>query len=142
MKTENTPENKAAFFAQYWAQQICEYRFVMNAFDFVKTDTLIKSGTPIDNWSLYLTPLSSITDEDAVEVDKICRFSYSKFPEFIGKEIRNWLIFNGTGLGNTSHKWDFLKAADYLRSRGYLIQWRDLTPDQLISYGWVKVKMI
>ena len=89
---------------------------------------------------LELTPLHLITEEDAWDVNEMTKFNHSRGKEFIRNEIRNWLIFNGTGLGNTSHKWDFTRVVDYLRSKGYLLPFRGYTAGQILEMGWAKIK--
>lgn len=122
--TENTLENKLQFFAQYYGQEVAvihglltptltKTRIDSSYRDYLKLPTLLSIQY------LELTPLSSITDEDV----KAAGFA----------NIRHFNLSRGS--------WKFIAfESDILRSRGYLIQWRDLTPDQLISYGWVKVK--
>jgi len=69
---ENTLKNKAKFFAQYWSSNVAEYDFKKSDYDFVCVKTLLKSTEEIDNWCLYLAPLSMISDEDAIEVASLC----------------------------------------------------------------------
>ena len=66
MKTQNTLENKAKFFAQYWEQHVLYF-----SSDFLrKIDNLTLDSIENDDY-LELKPLSQISDEDAIEVSKI-----------------------------------------------------------------------
>jgi hypothetical protein len=63
MKAEINNENKSKFFALYWGQSIGFVKNDMNGWEVGKCNF-------ID--SIELKPLSSISDEDAIEVAKIC----------------------------------------------------------------------
>lgn len=177
--TENTPSNKAQFFATYWLQFNEDNHGSKNIWNGL---------SDISGCRLLLAPLSSITDEDAVEVTKLIlqqsdKYLFSverirkktisvKYPFMVVKALPNdrknnemnrlvkfslnefrFSFVKAITVHNTTSKWietwesnifpeSISCVIDYLRSRGYLIQWRDLTPDQLVSYGWVKVKTI
>ena len=61
MKTENTLENKAKFFAQYWGQYVLYFTS-----DFLrKIDNLTLDSVENDDY-LELKPLSQISDEDVI----------------------------------------------------------------------------
>jgi hypothetical protein len=67
---EKTLENKAKFFAQYWAQKVLRYSF--------QTDDIKPLNNVSDNFVmalkdafLELKPLSQITREEAIEIAKI-----------------------------------------------------------------------
>src|SRR5690554_3592780 len=69
MKLENTLENKARFFALYWGQKIQSYKLTYSW----------KRNVEVNGSSmgfLTLTPLSLITDEDALELSKIANKIY------------------------------------------------------------------
>lgn len=69
---ENTIENKARFFAQYWGQEIFRYVDKLNK---LESDVLRNIGHDYNKLNtsgfLELKNLSDITDEDAIEVAKI-----------------------------------------------------------------------
>ena len=120
MKLENTLENKAKFFAQYWRQDLlCRVIFGKNKNEIIMHNTPcsnLKLGEIIDSY-LELKPLSHISDEDAIK------------------------------LGFTNAR-DFLAVADiyhiyhvdYLRSKGYALPYMYLSVEDLVEYGWVKLK--
>jgi len=61
---ENTHENKSKFFAQYWGQEINDYR--LSRYSTRRNEKVSGSSMGF----LNLKPLSSITDEDALEIAK------------------------------------------------------------------------
>ena len=67
MKTQNTLENKAKFFVQYWGQHVLYFTS-----DFLrKIDNLTLDSVENDDY-LELKPLSQISDEDINFVAKVC----------------------------------------------------------------------
>lgn len=161
---ENTLENKAKFFCQYWMQNIVQDG--LNSTDLCTVNFAISEDIYKEGW-LLLKPLSSISDEDAIEVAKIA-LGHQKFTQQIrisetsdrskGFGFSFWL--NGESeyqidLGNfynpklfclnrstspSEYLHNVLKISDYLRSRGYALPWMGLSVEQLISYGWIKLK--
>lgn len=100
-----------------------------NLIDYPKTDTF-----RVDRCQLILTPLSKISDEDAVEVGKA--FGLKKmdghYYEWIGKAIitHHFTMYSpwddsildtasNRGLVTNIHSRNYLKLVDYLRSKGY-----------------------
>ena len=124
MKTENTLENKAKFFAQYWGQHVLYF-----SSDFLrKIDNLTLDSVENDDY-LELKPLSQISDEDAIKISK-------EFPNF-KSDIRNSVkeLFQEFDVLELS-----METGDYLRSKGYALPWMDLSVEDLVEYGWVKLK--
>ena len=140
---ENNLENKSKFFSQYWGQQC----FVEPSFNDYTTALM---GVDLDSLSdgyLFLTPLSKITDEDAIEVANVVfnglQPSYAKI---IGLEIM-FYHFKGTKQSGiqindkieidtmTTH--NMIVVYQYLQSKGYALPFHDLSVDDLVGYGWV-----
>ena len=124
MKTQNTLENKARFFAQYWGQYVLYFTS-----DFLrKIDNLTLDSVEDDDF-LELKPLSHISDEDAIEISK-------EYPAF-GSDIRNSVkeLFQEFDVLELS-----IKTVDYLRSKGYALPYMHLSVENLIEYGWIKLK--
>jgi len=123
----NTSENKAKFFAQYWGQNVLHRKDG----SYVSVCFL----NPIKDRYLFLKPLSSITDEDAIEVGRIV------FPNLTDTQ----LILVKDGVVNIfSSGWNIdglrmLKIFDYLRWEGYALPWMGLSVGKQIEYGWVKL---
>lgn len=111
---ENTLENKAAFFAQYWGMNILRFSPDPNYLRKVSAMTI---RCPED-FVAILTPLSQITDEDIDVID----MPYISIKDHLFNDIISQF------------------EADYLRSKGYAVPWRDLSVDDLVKFGWVKLK--
>lgn len=157
MKTQNTLENKARFFAQYFGQHVLYFTS-----DFLrKIDYLTIVGIENDDY-LELKPLSQISDEDAIEVaklvspmlfegrgkngghyiDKSETWWYSV--KHNGKTLMvdidlNGYVFEYDGVDEYKRPSRSLIGTDYLRSKGYALPWMDLSVEDLIEYGWIKL---
>lgn len=137
MKTENTPEEKAKFFAQYWGQ-------FLKTSDNHKTKGL--KPLEIDSHSiqyvdehsfLELTPLKNISDEDAIEVGYILlkRGRDYKKDIFCKQDAYAWIR---NGMMPTLNPSQCVLAIDFIRSKSYLLPYKDLSTEDLIAYGWAK----
>ena len=171
---ENTLENKAKFFAQYWGQEV-----------------MVLDGLPstVDSWfdgsnvkvfHLLLKPLSSITDEDIIHVAMLAHqrpdlnFKVKRNKDIIYAEtefdkvgIRYFisiLLKYGTvcakicfsktkteeykqstvNIGQISissaRPVPYIAIVDYLRDKGYALQFNGLSVECQVEYGWVKLK--
>ena len=120
MKTQNTLENKAKFFAQYWGQKCGKNKYC---------NLSVNKSNILNITHLELKPLSQISDEDAVEISKF-------YPSF-GSDIRN-------AVKELFQEWNVLELSietgDFLRSKGYALPYMDLSVEDLVEYGWVKLK--
>lgn len=139
-------EDREAFYMQYFEQ------FVLTAIDrdinkigcgvSIYNMSLLLDGTFSDHY-LELKPLSAITDEDAIEVAKLIGIDnsimlYQKKIDY----VKNWLVdrnLNTTHVGGDSPL-RILSIMDFLRSRGYLLPFRQYTTQQLLDMGWAKLK--
>ena len=136
MKLENTLENKAKFFAQYWGQYVLYFTS-----DFLrKIDNLTLDSVENDDY-LELKPLSQISDEDAIEVSKIFGLGHlsGAIKELILSIFRTSINDSGTTSSTNGIK-NWLHVFDYLRSKGYALPYMDLSVEDLVEYGWVKLK--
>src|SRR5690554_619564 len=110
MKTENNLENKAAFFAQYFYQNIQRFHTWTNSMTVTELDGVEYRGHGVnpscinENMYLELTPLSQISDEDIDVID----LPYISIKDHLLNDIISQY------------------EADYLRSKGYAVPWRDL----------------
>ena len=148
MKTENTLEDKAKFFAQYWGQivykdvtQLRHEPFKINELE----------SYFVSNGYLELTPLSQITDEDAIELMRL-KIESKGIVDIETIEIENKTLDGYTFIVKYKN-WDDervgfvfnghtnpLSFYDYLRSKGYALHYMDLSVEDLVEYGWVKLK--
>ena len=159
MKTQNTLENKARFFAQYWGQLVCK-----SIGDFQKTNIHTwHINFQKEEYYLELKPLSQISDDDAINVAKLV--SPMLFEgrgknggHYIDKSEIWWYSVKHDGktlmvdidLDGYVFEYDevdeykrpsrSLIGTDYLRSKGYALPYMDLSVEDLIDYGWVKLK--
>ncbi len=130
---ENTIHNKEKFFAQYWGQEVAiqnegggtGFRYDINE----ATITDIKSDY------LLLTPLSMISDEDALQVGMLHDVPHLKNTLIIGKAIIHWLNVNSKSRDLN------IEIIDFLRSKGYALPFMGLSVEQQIEYGWVKLTL-
>lgn len=135
---ENTIEQKQRFIAQYfgtpaiWRSTECgQEELVWDKKNFFQID---------ETDYLELKPLSAISDEDAIKVARMFIKSEETKDELLycGR-IFTTCMFDSedreTGLYNKH-----CQAVDYLRSKGYALPYQNLSVEQQISYGWVKLK--
>lgn len=140
---ENTLENKAKFFAQYWGQNVltrphCGGKKWILGDEVSIQSALSKQGYDYQ-YFLELKPLSSITDEDLEKIS-------FNFPEgtkdiefdFLPDNYKfHWKAKKGI---KVKEGFLALKDFDYLRSKGYALPWLGLSVEKQIAYGWVKLK--
>lgn len=123
MKAEINSENKAKFFAMYWGQNVFEWDYPKHS---TRPDLIQPVAGFIENYIecgwLKLKPLSSISDEDASFVCSHHRIVSSD---------NKWSVNSGIILDGFT--------TDFLRSRGYAVDWLGLSVDELIEAGWVKI---
>ncbi len=141
---DNTLENKAKFFALYWGQRV---EMLIESYGINATLWLVNPKDIGINSFLELKPLSSISDEDAIEVTKILKYKEDDyFVKNFGFEAFEYLKdeINESKHGFLGHVVNessrVVAAADYLRSQGYAIPWNELSVEKLVEYGWVKLK--
>lgn len=127
---ENTLENKAKFFAQYWGQKV----FKIQA-EFCPATQQVNPqfiGKFLDEKSiLELNPLSLITDEDVLIVSGLV--GYRNVITDMRKK-RELIKFTKEAIN--SHILVY-KVVDYLRSKGYALPYMGLMIEKQIEYGWV-----
>lgn len=115
---------KAQYFAQYYGQK------VYMQIDQTQLQPIeVNSFTLMElNNYLILTPLLAITDEDAIEVERILQ----------GNPDYDKAIYN---IKRYPHIYAITSAeiTDFLRSKGYALPWRDKSVEQLIELGWLKL---
>lgn len=134
MKVEITPENKAKFFAQYWGQRVFTNQlFILGGYDIDQID----DGYDNKNY-LCLISLENIKTEHIIELSKLYFQS-----AFDSKIIGNQIIisyYEGDNISEWVINIDFDRIAiDYLRSKGYAVDWMGLTVEEMIEAGWIKL---
>lgn len=133
---ENTIENKVKFFVQYWGQDCLTLFGESGAFG-VKNCRVqgnhLSSITPYD--FLILKSLADFSDEDA--------YHMAVFVGDLGdQDNKDTLTRHGKEIVHYDVVLRTIRSihADFLRSRGYLIPFNNLTPDQILEYGWAKIR--
>jgi hypothetical protein len=113
-----TNEEKQAFYAQYWGQNVAKYRQV-------KLNYLINDVNISVTGFLELRTIEMLTD------DEINVMQGRSVEHKISTDLRSFVI-------NDSFR--LTVNADYLRSIGVLVGFRNFTPEMLIAEGVVKIK--
>lgn len=170
---ENNNENKAKFFAQYWGQKILvttkqpELRWINNHCNKLS-----------ERDCLELKPLSSITDEDAIEVARIvyerpaAKFDIDRREDIMhltnvdNVQIRRHVCINykyatlncNVTIPDSENKPQhfkhnigeidlsarnviaYIRVIDFLRGKGYAAPFSDLSVEELVNRGWIKLK--
>lgn len=137
---KNTVENKAKFFAQYFGQNVLCYFFRDGVYEKERVEVDYPILECIDNYKdakLELKPLSQISDEEKTILEEsIIGFidSFYFVEQFCYANIKS-SIYGGlnTIKLNNYH-------VDYLRSKGYILPWNGITVEEMVEFGWVKLK--
>lgn len=143
MKAEINLENKAMFFAIYWGQNV--YRktevitFESTVFGFISDEGCAKTGY------ILLKPLLKISDEDSIQV-----FDYifggreanknksRKEKITFGKEWAScYAKFFNYGSGHFGYETG--NVIDLLRSKSYALPFMNLSVEEMIGSGWIKL---
>lgn len=163
---ENTIENKAKFFAQYYGQEIMRWE---QWYDTAENSRVgfapMQSKTGVDKgWYLELTSLSDITDEDAMDLIKIygtegdkgynlkinrqkglgVGFCFNRY----GYLMSFMLLDNGGCINNYYERYPEhqhfsvleVEGIDLLRSCGYALPWMGVSVEEQIKRGWIRLK--
>lgn len=127
-------DQKAKFFAQYWG---CNVLYV-GGVGFQRVG-FGRWNLRHPDFFIELTPLSQISDEDAIEVAKILdpmqeHGDYRQVLEYIDEFdmlLSDQIERNGAIV---------LNVFDYLRSKGYALPWLGISVEEQIKLGWIKLK--
>ena len=146
-----TTIEKAKFFALYYGQEILMYNNSKGEKFWEKQIYPIDAKNlqcDLSIMHLLLKPLSSISEEDAIEVAKH-EFSFFKecggFNLKVIREVSKVSVAAVSEDGktclakievNNEYKLNY-RGIDFLRSRGYALPWMNYSVEQLVSMGWV-----
>ena len=124
----NTIENKSKFFAQYWGQKV--------GVSWIETGSIeTKKCLSQDASWLELKPLSSITDEDAIEIAKIFRWENGVLEAQVKTFLSQYMDYHNSNISSIENFY----LCDYLRSKGYALPWLGISVEDQIEYGWIKL---
>ncbi|MCT4024378.1 hypothetical protein HZP91_15305 [Elizabethkingia anophelis] len=111
---ENNLENKAMFFAQYWGQKIMIWG-ESELFPPQKVGVSYMTKYGVSNRKLELKNIDDITDKEA---------------EMLGFDNAAHFFSSGS----------VYSMKDELRRLGFAVEWSEWSVDELINFGWVKLK--
>lgn len=132
MTPENTIENKRRFFGLYMNQGKKHVSKPHNHW--------VSLGRPdfVEDCTLELRIVESLTDEEAIA------FAYLIFPEQPSSNLQSKELADSIREEYFNEMLDphFIPAIglDYLRSIGIALPWMGLSVEEIIGYGWVKIK--
>lgn len=130
---ENTLDNKAKFFAQYWGVKCMDF-----GSEIVTVTHICLNRTNVRERILELKSLSDITDEDAIEVGRLQDWQNENLPSY-NRDPEKFLIRQAKhDLTNLYSL--VIETIDYLRSKGYALPYNGLSVEKQIEYGWIKLK--
>jgi len=155
---ENIIKNKVKLSSLYYNQK----GWGKKKWDNFNSEEAIKNDgefldTIDDNDFIFLKPLSSITDEDAVKVAKILHPNVKEWQKPYRERGNTWVdadddseyylcfseeLFETQGNSFITYG-EFLKvlsATDYLRSKGYALPFMNLSVEKQLEYGWIKLE--
>ena len=119
---KNTIENKQRFFDAYSGQKIFRYSWNEELYTnrYLDQDKLHK-------YTAELNSLSEISDDHLLWLGK----NYNADLDYCKDLVRRYL----------SIPWLInYEVSDYLRSKGYLLPFMDLTIEKILEYGWAVLK--
>jgi len=130
---ENTLENKKKLFAQYWGQRVFNNGLMGDntVWDFTGSNHDDVDGGDFT----ILKTLSSITDEDAIQIARIIT------RKKLQSDIQFWINDVKKELETTAPigVWR-IEVFQYLQSKGYALPFMGLSVDKMVEYGWIKLK--
>lgn len=132
MKAEINNKNKVKFFALYWAQKVFVNPLLGD--EPVRNTYLFTEDEPedISYEYLQLKPLSSISDEDAIEL------GYSTCDDPLNSNYG--MSASGCFFDDWTQREEMLMSdSDYLRSKGYALPWMGLSVEEMVEAGWIKL---
>lgn len=140
---ENTLDNKAKFFAQYWDNQT-EQNSHDGGYYPSNVDAIELSKDWIDSSTLILKKISLITDDDAIEVAQLA-ISFKEAKVITTKDCGNKLVMDEHSVFNqfcinSETVLTNVFVYQLLASKGYALPYMGLSVETLVEYGWVKIK--
>lgn len=145
MEILNTPENKAAFMAQYYGQKVAKYPHLSAIYNLNHTN--LKNIVYQTDAFLQLRSLSSITDDEAIEVLNFMGFNSANDGNLARATILALFVISS----NDMIKYELIvkqmlfdfgdisSTVEKIRSMGFAYKWRGLSVEQQITYGWISL---
>jgi len=134
---KNILENKTKFFAQYWGQEVLTLGTNDN-YPIIKSwiSCLMEDSEANGDYKqlLKLKPISSITDEDALQLSEF--IGYRRAMKFDMRKKAKMIVLAKEYLEKYA---PVISAGDYLRSKGYALPYMGLSVEKQVEYGWIKL---
>lgn len=137
--TNEESKEKEQFFAQYWGLEVLVDTIGKKSSN---TQILNKGTFPysrdIQEYYLRLKPLSEITDEDALGVANIFKWNHYSDESKINQVktyLSQYLDYHNSNISSIEN----MLLLDFLRSKGYAVQWKQYSVQNLIDKGWVEL---
>ncbi len=128
-------EVKTCFMSLYYVQNIARYGTYEESGYHNVSPNIANS----DCEYLELKRLSEISDEDAIEVARILDLNHLH-PETTRMGLVKTILRHMDV--ETKGKYLWLQVFDFLRSKGYLISFREYSESDILSFGWAKYSEI
>lgn len=132
MMSSQNVQMKSRFFSLYWGQKIIK---VDDRDDLVNPYVahLTNDGRYTTlNTTIHLRPLTSISDEDAINVATMIVGDRFENPKLIGQAYAFWLNKDP----NYNLDW---KVVEYFRKKGYACPFEGLSVEEMEQLGWIKL---
>lgn len=154
---QNTQENKARFYALHWGQYVIvdpKNTYIRISSGVFEVERIFRVGADynyiyphIKDGYLELTPLSQISDEDAIICAKLI-YKYDDTPSgkiasersHTAENGKDYVIESIQDSDGVFHSVVSFEVVDFLRSRGYALPWMGTSVETFIEWGWVKLK--
>lgn len=136
MKQEPNNELKAKFFSQYWGQEVLFYNWNEKMYPVGSN----LSDDDIERYTIILKPLSSISDEDAIEVVRLSGINDDGYYDEFFKAIKGQnrfatYFFNARPL----FMHESIRIYQFLISKGYALEWMGYSVEEQIEAGWIRL---
>lgn len=137
MKAELDNYNLHTFSAQYYGQNVLVFNYdesYLHQVENVHWEEILLG----EKAYLLLKSISNITEEHLLVCyhthSAIIAYDYTMDFKDALTCAKHW--FNHGGIDDLEK---FTLLTDYLRSEGYAVRWRDLSVDEMIEGGWIKL---
>lgn len=144
MKTENIIENRDRFFALYWGTEtFCggDNHMITNVDPYAVSDTSYPEPHLRLKSILHATQgiLLYLASHDGKNLDNVVKCEVLSLERHNNKEYLNLKLHCINGYHSYIHTLSSSQCVDFLRYNGYAVGWLDLSVEDLVDYGWIKI---
>lgn len=133
--TKPTQEEKEQYFAAHWGQHVI--KDVNNSGVLCTYPVVLSNMYRFEESHLELTSLAHITDEDLDIIS--CLWINPLAYHLIKPADRFSLVREKIKTAVKTGVWN-IEVYQFLQSKGYALSWHTYLVEQLISFGWLKLK--